>query len=211
VLATSDFYRDKIEAAGLRFSALRPLAEPDDAMLRLVFNPRKGAEYLLRTLLLPHIGAMYEDLSRAIEGADFLISGEVVLAAPLIAEKRGLPWAAAILAPFSFFSIYDPPPFPFLPGTALLTRAPPFVQRQLLSLARLVTDRWGEPINELRRSLGLRITEHPILMDRFSPLLNLAMFSEVLGCPQKDWLRNVVQTGFVFHDRTDGASSAPLQ
>lgn len=211
VLATSDFYRDKIEAAGLRFSALRPLAEPDDAMLRLVFNPRKGAEYLLRTLLLPHLGDMYEDMSTATAGADFLISGEVVLAAPLIAEKRGLPWAAAILSPFSFFSIYDPPPFPFLPGAAALTRAPPFIQRQLLSLGQLVTDRWGEPINELRRSLGLRISRHPILLDRFSPLLNLAMFSEVLGRPQKDWPRNAVQTGFVFYDQADGTSSAPLQ
>jgi UDP:flavonoid glycosyltransferase YjiC (YdhE family) len=210
VLATSDFYRDKIEAAGLRFSALRPLAEPDDAMLRLVFNPRKGVEYLLRTLLLPHIGDMYEDMSRATAGADFLVSGEVVLAAPLVAEKRGLPWAAAILAPFSFFSIYDPPPFPFLPGAAALTRAPPFIQRQLLSLGRLVTGRWGEPINELRRSLGLRISEHPILLDRFSPLLNLAMFSEVLGRPQTDWPRNTVQTGFVFYDPADDTSGARL-
>jgi rhamnosyltransferase subunit B len=211
VLATSDFYRDRIEAAGLRFSALRPLAEPDDAaMLRLVFDPRKGVEYLLRTLLLPHIGDMYDDMSAATEGADFLISGEVVLAAPLIAEKRGLPWAAAILAPFSFFSIYDPPPFPFLPGAGVLTQAPPFIQRQLLSLGRFVTRRWGEPINALRRSLGLRITEHPILLDRFSPLLNLAMFSNVLGPPQRDWPRNVVQSGFVFYDEA-GTSNAPLQ
>jgi UDP:flavonoid glycosyltransferase YjiC (YdhE family) len=212
VLATSDFYRDKIEAAGLQFSALRPLAEPDDAaMLRRVFDPRNGVEYLLRTLLLPHIGDMYEDMSRATEGADFLISGEVVLAAPLIAEKRGLPWAAAILAPFSFFSIYDPPPFPFLPGAQLLTRAPPLIQRQLLALGRFVTRRWGEPINELRRSLGLRITAHPILLDRFSPLLNLAMFSNALGRPQRDWPRNVVQTGFVFYDQAGDTSDAPLQ
>ncbi len=212
VLATSDFYRDRIEAAGLPFSALRPLAEPDDAaMMRLVFDPRKGVEYLLRTLLLPHIGDMYKDLSAATEGADFLISGEVVLAAPLIAEKRGLPWAAAILAPFSFFSIYDPPPFPFLPGAGALPRAPPFIQRQLLSLARWATRRWCEPIDELRRSLGLRITAHPILLDRFSPLLNLAMFSNVLGQPQRDWPRNVVQTGFVFYDQAGDTGPGPLQ
>jgi UDP:flavonoid glycosyltransferase YjiC (YdhE family) len=134
-----------------------------------------------------------------------------VLAAPLIAEKRGLPWAAAILAPFSFFSIYDPPPFPFLPGAQLLTRAPPLIQQQLLALGRFVTRRWGEPINELRRSLGLRITAHPILLDRFSPLLNLAMFSNALGQPQRDWPRNVVQTGFVFYDQAGDTSDAPLQ
>ncbi len=59
---------------------------------------------------------MYSDLSQAAEGADLLISGEVVLAASLVSEKLGLPWAGAILAPFSFFSVYDPPPFPFLAG-----------------------------------------------------------------------------------------------
>src|SRR5205814_2253627 len=144
----------------------RPLASPEDPqMLQRVLDFRTGPEYLIRTLLLPHVGEMYDDMARATQGADFLISGEVVLAAPLIAEKRAIPWAAAILAPFSLFSVYDPPAFPFLPGTRLLTRAPPFVQRRLLELGRLVTRNWGEPIAQLRRRLGLRATRHPLLLD----------------------------------------------
>src|SRR5438552_2211767 len=139
-LATSDFYQERITAAGLEFRPLRPLGTPDDPeTLRRVFDPRNGPEYLLRTMLLPHIAEMYSDLSQAAEGADLLISGEVVLTASLVSEKHRLPWAGAILAPFSFFSIYDPPPFPFLPGAARLTRAPPFIQRQLLAFGRLVT------------------------------------------------------------------------
>jgi UDP:flavonoid glycosyltransferase YjiC (YdhE family) len=185
---------------------------PADAeMLRRVFDPRKGVEYLLRTLLLPHIGDMYADLSVVTEGADFLVSGEVVLAAALVAEKRGLPWAGAILAPFSFFSVYDPPPFPFVPSAWNLTRAPPFIQRQLLALGRFLTHGWNEPIHELRRSLGLRITAHPILADRFSPLLNLALFSNQLGRPQPDWPGNVAQTGFVFYDTAGDARQEQLQ
>lgn len=202
MLATSEFYRRKIEAAGLRFSALRPLAAPDDPqMLRRVLDSRRGPEYLIRGLLLPHIGAMYTDLLTATEGADFLISGEVVLAAPLVAEKRRLPWGAAILAPFSLFSAYDPPALPFLPWMRLLTRAPPFVQRGLLEAAKLLTRDWDSPIAELRHSLGLKRSRHPLLLDRFSPLLNLAMFSAVLGRRQPDWPVNTVQTGFVFHDQ----------
>ena len=50
----------------------------------------------------------------------------------------------------------------------------------------------GEPIARLRRSLGLRATRHPPPSDRFSPLLNLAIFSEVLGKPQPDWPANTV-------------------
>jgi rhamnosyltransferase subunit B len=212
MLATSEFYRRKIEGAGLQFSPLRPLASPEDPeMLQRVLDTRRGPEYLIRTLLLPHLADMYQDMSRATEGADFLISGEVVLAAPLIAEKRGLPWAAAILAPFSFFSSYDPPAFPFLPGTRFLMRAPPFVQRLLLAVGKLATRHWGKPIAELRRSLGLRPTRHPLVLDRFSPHLNLAMFSEVVGPPQPDWPNNTVQTGFVFYDQDDEAAHQPLE
>jgi UDP:flavonoid glycosyltransferase YjiC (YdhE family) len=211
VLVTSDFYREKIAAAGLEFSPLRPLAAPDDPQLvRRVMGSRRGPEYLIRTLLL-HVADMYDDMSKATAGADFLISGEVVLAAPLIAEKRGIPWAAAILAPFSFFSTHDPPVVPFLPGTQLLRRAPPFVQRRLLDVARLVTRNWGEPIAQLRRSLGLRPSRHPLLLDRFSPYLNLAMFSSVLGQPQPDWPPNTVQTGFVFYDQEGEAVPESLQ
>jgi len=212
VLATSEFYRQKIEGAGLPFRPVRPLASPDDPqMLQRVLDSRTGPEYLIRTLLLPHLDEMYQDMFQATEGADFLISGEVVLAAPLVAEKRGLPWAAVILAPFSFFSIHDPPAFPFLPGTRFLTQAPPFVQRLLLETGKLVTRNWGEPIAELRRSLGLRVTRHPLVLDRFSPHLNLAMFSGVLGRPQPDWAGNTVQTGFVFYDQGEAAPRQPLE
>jgi rhamnosyltransferase subunit B len=201
VLATSEFYGAKIESAGLTFSALRPLAVPDDSqMLRQVLDSRKGPEFLIRTLLLPHLRDMYDDLARATDGADFLVSGEVVLAAPLVAEKHGLPWAAAILAPFSFFSAHDPSTVPFLPFGELLTRAPAFVQHIMLSLATFATRDWGEPIDALRRTLGLRPTTHPLLRDRFSPFLNLALFSDVLGGPQPDWPANTVQGGFVFYD-----------
>jgi rhamnosyltransferase subunit B len=211
-LATSDFYKEKVTAAGLEFRPLRPLGTPDDPeTLRRVFDPRKGPEYLLRTMLLPHIADMYADLSEAARGADFLISGEVVLAASLVSEKQRLPWASAILAPFSFFSVYDPPPFPFLPAASSFTRAPAFVQRQLLGLGRLITRSWNEPINELRRSLGLRVNRDALLTDRYSPTLNLALFSKQLGRPQTDWPRNVVQTGFVLYDPPGEARQEPLE
>jgi UDP:flavonoid glycosyltransferase YjiC (YdhE family) len=211
-LATSDFYQERITAAGLKFRPLRPLGTPDDPeTLRRVFDPRNGPEYLLRTMLLPHIAEMYSDLSQAAQGADFLICGEVVLAASLVSEKQRIPWAGAILAPFSFFSIYDPPPFPFLPGAACFTSAPPFVQRQLLTLGRLMTRSWNEPINALRRSLGLRVSKDAILTDRFSPTLNLALFSKQLGHPQPDWPRNVVQAGFVLYDPGGDTRQAPLE
>jgi rhamnosyltransferase subunit B len=147
VLATSEFYRQKIEAAALEFSVIRPLVPPDDAhLVRQVMDSRKGPEFLIRTLLMPHLRDMYEDLLHATKGADFLISGEVVLAASLVAEMRQIPWAGAILAPFSFFSVYDPPVVPFLPFGRFLARAPVGVQKILLAVAKTATRAWGEPI-----------------------------------------------------------------
>jgi UDP:flavonoid glycosyltransferase YjiC (YdhE family) len=81
----------------------------------------------------------------------------------------------------------------------------------VLDVARFLTRRWGEPIAELRRSLGLRASRHPLLLDRFSPYLNLAMFSSVLGRPQPDWPHNTVQTGFVFYDQDAEAAHESLQ
>jgi rhamnosyltransferase subunit B len=138
-----------------------------------------------------------------------LISGEVVIAASLVAEKRGLPRAAAILSPCSFLSAYDPPQLPI--GTHLLRHAPPFVHRRLLDLARWVTRNWGKPVAELRRSLGLPVRRHALFFDRFSPRLNLALFSEVLGRSQPDWPANTVQTGFVFYDEAAGSRDALLE
>ncbi len=210
-IATSGFYRDRIEAQGIEFSVLRPLVSPDDPeLLRRVLHPWKGPSYLIRTVLLPHLRDMYEDLATAARDADFLISGEVVMAAPLVAEKRQMPWAAAILAPFSFFSMHDPPVLSLVPFARTLHAAPPAVQRVLYQLFKAGTRSWGAPIARLRSELGLRATDHPLLLDRFSPLLNLALFADVLGRPQPDWPGHTVQCGFVFHDQASGAGPARL-
>jgi rhamnosyltransferase subunit B len=78
-------------------------------------------------------------------------------------------------------------------------------------LARLMTRSWNAPINELRRSLGLRVNRDAILTDRYSPTLNLALFSKQLGRPQPDWPRNVVQTGFILYDPPGAARQEPVE
>jgi len=201
LIVTSEFYRAKIEGVGLAFRPLRPQLSPDDPQIvaRVMRSPR-GPEVLIRDLMLPHLREMYSDLLEATAGADYLICGEVVMAAPLVAEKRGLRWAAAILAPFSFFSIHDPVIVPILPFGAALARAPAPAQRFALAIAKRLTAHWLEPIRALRRELGLRPHVQPLLWDRFSPSLNLALFGPDLGTPQSDWPRNTRQTGFVFYD-----------
>jgi len=209
LIVTSEFYRAKIEGAGLAFRPLRPHFSPDDPQIvATVMRSRRGPEVLIRDLMLPHLREMYSDLFEATAGADYLISGEVVMATPLVAEKRGLRWAAAILAPFSFFSVHDPVVVPMLPFGGALARAPASAQRLVLAVAKRLTAHWLEPIRALRRELGLRPHVQPLLGDRFSPTLNLALFGPDLGTPQSDWPRNTRQTGFVFYDEIGAATPA---
>jgi len=125
---------------------------------------------------------------------------ELVLAAPLVAEKLGLRWASAILSPSSFLSAYDPPLLANAPEAYRLRGAGLLVNRAILKLGKLSIRHWWQPVRELRRDLGLRVECEPIFRDKFSPDLVLALFSSALAKPQPDWPAQTVQPGFVFHD-----------
>ncbi len=51
------------------------------------------------------------------------------------------------------------------------------------------------------RSWGLSIPQHPLFEGKYSPYLNLAMFSSELAKPQPDWPNHCRITGFAFYDR----------
>ena len=135
----------------------------------------------------------YDDLLDAAtkpERADLLLLGELNYAGPLVAEVTGIPWASYVLAPFSFFSAFDPPVLPPYPRLARADKVVPGMGRAIKRLARFVTRKWPEPIYELRRELGLPSGANPIFDAKHSPNLVLALFSRVLGVEQKDWPPN---------------------
>jgi UDP:flavonoid glycosyltransferase YjiC (YdhE family) len=66
-------------------------------------------------------------------------------------------------------------------------------------MAERATRPWMEPVERLRRAHGLP-ERNPLMDGQFSPLLTLAMFSSVLGAPQRDWPAHTAQTGFVFYN-----------
>ena len=205
--AAMDFYREKIEKLGFEFRPLRPHLDPDDKELaRRLMDAAKGSELLLRELILPNLRVMYDDLMKAVEGADAFVSTEVVFAAPSVAEKTGIKWITTTLAPGTFLSAYDP----FVPPTALWLRHFRFLGRHfhgaVFGLARKIIDSWLEPYREFRRELGFEDARNP-LFEAKSDLLNLAMFSRVLGKPQPDWAKSTLQTGFCFYDGRDDYGS----
>jgi len=211
-VASTEFYRAKVEAMGLPFRSVRPNWDPTDRQLIAECeNLRTGPEVLLRKLVLPHLPDMYEDLLAAALEADMMVVSELIFAAPLVAEKIGIRWASAILSPCSFLSAYDPSLLVYVPEAYQLRGAGPLVNRAILELGRLSTRHWWRPVRELRRELGLRVDCDPLFHDKHSPYLVLALFSRALAVPQPDWPRQTVQPGFLFYDRSgvDAQSDFP--
>jgi rhamnosyltransferase subunit B len=206
-IATSEGYRERVGALGLDFFALRPRLQPDDIdLIRRVMNGPKGARLLLRDLMLPAVPDMYDDLTSIVTSVDLLVTSELVYAAATVAEQTGVRWATYALAPLSMFSAHDVS----LPDSELvggwMHRVPPSVAHAIHRVAQMITYPWWRPLRRLRRDLGLSRGPNPFFREKFSPQLNLAMFSSVLQSPQADWPRQTIQTGFTFYKQP----TAPL-
>ncbi len=138
-----------------------------------------------------------------------MIAGELVYAAPLVAEKLTLRWVSAILSPFSFFSSYDPSVMVNVPSLVHLRKAGSSLYRVGLNIGRLATRHWSNPVRNLRRELGLNVHCDPVFRDKFSPDLVLALFSPLLAHRQPDWPLQTLQPGFAYFDNpTEDANAA---
>jgi len=214
VMALPNVYRPKIEPLGLEFHALRPDIDPTNTLLvEMIYDVKKGTETGLREFLYPVLRQTYDDLLDSAtkpKRADLLLLGELNYAGPIVAEVTGIPWASYVLAPFSFFSAFDPPVLPPFPKLARADKAPG-MGRAMKRLARFVTRKWPEPVYELRRELGLPKGKNPIFDAKHSPNLVLALFSRVLGVEQKDWPEHTLITGFCFYDADAGNAALPEQ
>ncbi|HZU08565.1 MAG TPA: glycosyltransferase [Pseudacidobacterium sp.] len=213
VLAVPEMFRLKIEPLGIGFFPVRPdQPETDKELVAKIYDRRTGTEYGLRKFLFPVLRQSYEDLLAAVQadgGADLLVTGELCYAGPIVAEKTGIRWASYVLAPFSFFSAYDPPVLPPYPALAKAQLALPALGHVTAWVARRVTRTWPEPVYALRRELGLARGKDPIFDAKHSDRLVLALFSRVFGEPQPDWPAHTRVTGFVFYDGDAGRTELP--
>ncbi|MDX6383555.1 MAG: rhamnosyltransferase subunit [Blastocatellia bacterium] len=208
VIATSEVYREKMDAQGIAFHPVRPDLPSYDQpevmvpLLEALMDPRLGSERVMQ-MLLPHVRDVYEDLDAAVAGADLLLTHPLPLVGPLVAQMRKLPWVSTVLAPISFFSVYDPPVPPQMPALHALMKLNPLISRGVMRLATFKLDRLMEPVYRLRAELGLPRGEQPLFAGQHSPTKVLALFSKVLAEPQRDWPPQTCVTGFPFYDRRD--------
>ncbi len=208
VIASAPIYREKVEAAGLEFAPVRPdLPELNSVqaaeMIRRVSNTVTGPEYLFRELIIPHLDDTYADTLAAVEasgGADLLVSHQVPLVSPIVAEVTGIPRVSCVLSPIGFVSVYDPPTPPQFPPIRSIMALHPWIAMPLMEIGKRSMLPWVEPVQALRRRLGVARSSHPIFEGQHSALSVLGLFSKVLSKIQRDFPANTRITGFPFYD-----------
>jgi rhamnosyltransferase subunit B len=202
VIATMEYYRQKIEEAGLKFAPVRPNIpqpqEQDQELIEKIMNPSSGPQFLMEQVVFPAVADAYSDLLEATKGADFLITHPAAPAGPLIGRKTGLPWISTVLAPMSFFSAYDPPVPPLMQWTNKLRVLGPRVMK--VFLGTMMRQYKAKAVTSFRDSLGVEDYGNPMFEGQHSPTCVLALFSRVFAKPQPDWPPQTHITGFCFYD-----------
>ncbi|MEL7036607.1 MAG: glycosyltransferase [Cyanobacteria bacterium J06592_8] len=206
LIATSERYRQQVEAQGIEFYPVRPDSIPefeeDREFLSLMMLQKRSLEYVVCYMLMPHLQASYTDLMAASTGADLLITHPLTFAGSLVAEKIVIPWVSCILSPYSFLSAYD------LQSNLWSGNIPlsPYEKTQIMGMQDSIARNfqwqarfWIAPWRQLRSELGLAADCNPLFGGLHSPDLVLGLFSEMLAAPQPDWPSLTVVTGFPFY------------
>lgn len=203
VLATSACHRERVERQGVAFHAVRPDLiefEGEPERFRVLMDRKTGSEHVVRDIFMAHLRDSYDDLREAARGADLLVSHIVAFAGPLVVESARLRWVSAVLSPISMLSPHDPPVLPQMPWLRHLRALGPRVHRPFFQFGRRMVRTWTEPVQRLRRELGLPPGGDPLFEGGNSPTCMLVLFSRILGAPQPDWPPQARQTGFAFFD-----------
>jgi rhamnosyltransferase subunit B len=214
IVATSALYRGQVSAAGLAFASVRPDRAPsqrDPDFLDRVIRDRVTPAAVFHEMFLPSLRDSLEDLLRAMEGADAVVTHTLASAARLAAESRGLPWVSAVMQPMGYLSAYEPPLIGPRAISWVLRGLGPTATRPVLNLARRLTDAWASEWHDLRAELGLApVRDHPLWEGQHSPARSLGLFPRVLGEPQPDWPSQARVTGFPFYRPSHHSLDAAL-
>jgi UDP:flavonoid glycosyltransferase YjiC (YdhE family) len=198
VIAASGVYRDYIGGLGFEFRRIRPDFPHDPKLLDHLFHPQFGPERLMTEQVFPMVRETYADLMEATKDANFLVVGELLYVAPMVAERQGIRWANAVLAPTSFLSACDPCVLAPTPWLYPLRKLGPWTHKVIFWFGRIVTKRWSTPLREFRREQGFDPGPSPVFDGKHSPWLVLALFPKALAALQPDWPARTSQTGFPF-------------
>jgi len=171
VIATHAPYRDFLAKMGLPSVPLRPDSMPANvAVSKLVVDTGGRSQAVSGESLLTEIAKTYRDLFEATRNAGLLVTHSLVLPAPLLARKTGIPWVSAALAPAYFMPALDP----------------------TVEAVRTLL----EPYRRLEADLGLSPSGNSLIQEQYSSELVLVLASDVLATsqphpPERLWMTRV--------------------
>lgn len=212
VLAVPQDHVAKCQAAGIEAVAVVPtfaeiaanLGMGDEETVRRVMTDLR---FMIDQVLLPSIGPSAVALDAAMAGADAVVASSFMLAAPVIAEKHGLPLIDVVLQPMSLLSVYDPPKTADFWMYARLGALGVQWNRLMHAAARrLLRRRYAPRIDALRAAHGLAPSPRAMLLDPGGePVLTLCCYSPLFGPLPPDAPSNAIATGFAMFDSESGA------
>jgi len=213
VVACALEYKPKIEAAGLKFCAVRPSFDDMQTRLRMDRAELTRAvlaqgDFLFRELVVPSVRVSYEDMLPLVADADLVLTSSLCFGARLACERRAVPWIGIVLQPMMFLSAFDPPVIPKAEWLAgLLRRLGAPASALVLGVLKHAIGRLLTPIHALRREIGLPVTrQNPMFEGQFSAQGAIALYSEVLGGIRADYPRRTSIAGFAWFDSDDGTA-----
>lgn len=190
MVVTSDLFRRDVLSRGLRFALLSPSAEqgrkdlggPLTKTVGRALEQLTGAHFALKRLMLPYVERNVAELQSACTDAKLLLAHPYVFAAPIVADLTGVAWRTVFLNPRPMLAPYDMGIVsPLMPLNFLRPLIGRTVYGHMRRLLRAWTAPLARPLDELRRSLGLRPSvAHPLLEGAISPQGSFALFDPIL-------------------------------
>ena len=214
VLAVPADHVAKVEAAGLAGVAI--VGGFDALATTLGLSPEQAARrimadqtYLMNRILMPWLADSMIALDAAIEGAVALVASLFVFAAPIVAEKRGLPLVNVLLQPMATFSAYAPPG---TPDFWMMKAAPAGAvglgwNRAVYRVMRgVMRHRHARQVDAVRLAHGLPPSPQALLLEiPATTELTLCCYSPTIAPPQPDLSDTARVTGFAMFDSDTGA------
>lgn len=207
-----DSWKADVAAAGIEFvSGGMDVSIEDLKRNPEIFSPANygltSVRALMRDFVAPSFAPMAEAMTRAAAGCDCLVAHSFVLVAPAVAEKTGIRFASASLAPGVIPSAYSMPSGALVdPWRGPLGRC---VNSMIWKVGMWVSRPCVDPaLNAFRASQGLSPVRDAILTSA-SRELHLQLYSGAFAPPEPDWHPSLRQAGFCFWDGVEAWEPPP--
>ncbi len=199
-IITNPFFRETVEAQGLRFLPVGTVGDVKSAILDPdLWHPKRGFEVVARRVIIPATAEIFRLIENHADDDTVVAASSIAFGARVAQEKLGLPTASVHLQPTVIRSLIDHGMF----GTLRVSPSQPMWFKR--ALFRLID--WAaidrllrRPLNDFRATLGLSPVTRVLERWIHSPACVIGFFPDWFAPPQADWPPNVHLVGFPLWD-----------